>query len=268
MSELTGGRTNYYLVPVLHPQREDQPPYQAECEDIADALQLTPNEFCEFKAIWRTAAARLGNGKPNQKALYDAEKRVHYAQRDLLKLQRALCKAEPVKVAGLSDEARDLLLGQPDEMIADQIVDGQALGDGWFAHRSGKMPEHFNGDELIEVTLEDEIAGVPLQYTGNFAKPAKDWIWAQDGTSTSITAWRLLALKPVEPQGPDDWKVHDSLYLPAGLDADELVEIKFSNGHEAVMAKRADRWDWTYRQQADHEAPHISHWRRYRHQAF
>ena len=60
--KLTGGLTNYYLVDVKHPQRTKQPPYQAECEDIAEALQLTPNEFCEFKAIWRTAAARLGNG--------------------------------------------------------------------------------------------------------------------------------------------------------------------------------------------------------------
>ena len=88
-NKLTGGLTNYYLVQVDHPQRKEQPAYQAECEDIAEALQLTPNEFCEFKAIWRTAAARMGNGKPDQKAMYDAEKRVHYATRDLLKYRRA-----------------------------------------------------------------------------------------------------------------------------------------------------------------------------------
>ena len=87
--KLTGGLTNYYLVDVKHPQRTEQPPYQAECEDIAEALQLTPNEFCEFKAIWRTAAARLGNGKPGQTALYDAEKRVHYATASLLHYQRS-----------------------------------------------------------------------------------------------------------------------------------------------------------------------------------
>ena len=79
MSQLTGGFTNYYLAQVLHPQREEQAPYQAECEDIIRALDMTFDEGCEFKAIWRTAAARLGNGKPGQKALYDAEKRVHYA---------------------------------------------------------------------------------------------------------------------------------------------------------------------------------------------
>ena len=83
MGQLTGGKVNYYLVQVPYPQREDQAPYQAECEDIAEALKMTPDEFCEFKAIWRTAAARLGNGKPDHKAVYDAEKRVHYAQRSL-----------------------------------------------------------------------------------------------------------------------------------------------------------------------------------------
>ena len=83
MGQLTGGKVNYYLAQVPYPQREDQAPYQAECEDIAEALKMTPDEFCEFKAIWRTAAARLGNGKPDHKAVYDAEKRVHYAQRSL-----------------------------------------------------------------------------------------------------------------------------------------------------------------------------------------
>lgn len=81
---LNGGFVNYYLVSVPYPQRTEQPAYTAECEDITSALQLTPDEFCEFKAIWRTAAARLGNGKPDQKAVYDAEKRVHYANRSLL----------------------------------------------------------------------------------------------------------------------------------------------------------------------------------------
>lgn len=77
--KLSGGLANYYLVQVKHPQRSEQPPYQAECEDIIRALGMTFDEGCEFKAIWRTAAARMGNGKPDHKALYDAEKRAHYA---------------------------------------------------------------------------------------------------------------------------------------------------------------------------------------------
>lgn len=81
---LTGGRVSYYLADVVHPKRDDvQRPYIAECEDIISALKMTFDEACEFKAIWRTAAARLGNGKPGQKAVYDAEKRVHYAGNSL-----------------------------------------------------------------------------------------------------------------------------------------------------------------------------------------
>lgn len=92
--ELTGGRVNYYLATVLHPQRENQPAYVAECEDIIQALKMDFNEACEFKAIWRTAAARLGNGKPGQKALYDAEKRLHYAGRSVRELRLAAQQPE------------------------------------------------------------------------------------------------------------------------------------------------------------------------------
>ena len=87
-TKLTGSKVNYYLVQVPHPQRLNQAPYQAECEDIIRALNMTFDEGCEFKAIWRTAAARLGNGKPGQTALYDAEKRVHYATASLLQYQQ------------------------------------------------------------------------------------------------------------------------------------------------------------------------------------
>ena len=83
MAELTGGKVNYYLARVEHPRREEQPTYQAECEDIISALGMTFDEGCEFKAIWRTAAARKGNGKPGSNAVYDAEKRVHYAKNSL-----------------------------------------------------------------------------------------------------------------------------------------------------------------------------------------
>ncbi|MFP3645211.1 hypothetical protein [Paraburkholderia sp. SIMBA_054] len=87
--KLTGGRVNYYLAQVDHPQRENQAPYQAECEDIIQALGMTFDEGCLFKALWRTAAARLGNGKPGLKALYDAEKMVHYAGRILKQTKQA-----------------------------------------------------------------------------------------------------------------------------------------------------------------------------------
>lgn len=80
---LTGGKVNYYLVKVDHPQREEQPPYQAECEDIIRALGMNFDEGCLFKALWRSVNARNGNGKPGLLPVYDAEKMVHYANRIL-----------------------------------------------------------------------------------------------------------------------------------------------------------------------------------------
>jgi hypothetical protein len=88
-SEATGGLNNYYLVRVEYPQRPDQQPYTAEFEDIAEALQFTPDEFNAAKAIWRSAAARLDNVKPGHKALYDAEKVVHSGSRMVRRLRRA-----------------------------------------------------------------------------------------------------------------------------------------------------------------------------------
>ena len=85
--QATGGFVSYYLATVAYPQR-DVEPYQAECEDIIQALNMTFDEGCEFKAIWRTAAARLGSTKSGHDAVYDAEKRTHYANRALLWEQR------------------------------------------------------------------------------------------------------------------------------------------------------------------------------------
>lgn len=85
MAKLSGGLNNWYVVPVKNPQRKEQEPYQAECEDIIQALGMTFDEGCAFKALWRNAAARMGNGKPGNTVVYDAEKLVHYANRILAK---------------------------------------------------------------------------------------------------------------------------------------------------------------------------------------
>lgn len=81
-TEHSGGKVNYYLAQVDHPQREEQPPYQAECEDIIEALGMTFDEGCAFKAIWRTASLRThGAGKKGQDPVYDAQKVQHYGRR-------------------------------------------------------------------------------------------------------------------------------------------------------------------------------------------
>lgn len=85
MTKLSGGLNNWYVVPVKNPQRKEQEPYQAECEDIIQALGMTFDEGCAFKALWRNAAARMGNGKPGNTSVYDCEKLVHYANRILAK---------------------------------------------------------------------------------------------------------------------------------------------------------------------------------------
>lgn len=72
---LTGGSVNYYTVKVKG--------QSVECGDIIDALGLTFNEANIFKEIWRTANARLGNGKPGNTALRGAEKVAYYANRIL-----------------------------------------------------------------------------------------------------------------------------------------------------------------------------------------
>ena len=150
--KLTGGRVNYYLAPVHHPQRETQAPYVAECEDIAEALQLTPNEFCEFKAIWRTASARLGNGKPDQKALYDAEKRLHYAGRDVRKYKQEL------------------------EMQSD---------DGWVFSTSGFIPSGLRLSDMVEVVLKD--GSKPPT-----ARAASEWDWSKASETSAIVKYRKV----------------------------------------------------------------------------
>ncbi|AHC94011.1 hypothetical protein CH29_gp58 [Achromobacter phage JWAlpha] len=82
-AENSGGRVNYYLVEVKNPQRENQQPYQAECEDIIHALGMTFDEGNIFKEVWRQAAARQGRAKEGNTALRGAQKLVHYANRIL-----------------------------------------------------------------------------------------------------------------------------------------------------------------------------------------
>ena len=92
--EDSGLLNNYYLCHVTYPQRPEQIPYVAECEDISEALELTPDEFNIFKEIWRTARARQGTKKKGHTELRAAEKCVHYSGRIL---RRALREAENAK---------------------------------------------------------------------------------------------------------------------------------------------------------------------------
>ena len=78
--KLTGGSSDYYKVHINNPTTLNTE-YDAECNDIIEALQMNFAEGNIFKAIWRMAASRLGNGKPGTTYLYDAEKIEFFAQR-------------------------------------------------------------------------------------------------------------------------------------------------------------------------------------------
>ena len=57
-------------------------PYDAECNDIIEALGMNYAEGNAFKAIWRRCAARKGKAKAGYKdGRYDAEKVVFFGQR-------------------------------------------------------------------------------------------------------------------------------------------------------------------------------------------
>ena len=82
--EHTGGSSSYYTVRVESPTTPYKLPYEAECNDIIEALNMTFAEANNFKATWRTAAARQGKKKKGNDAVYDAEKCVFFSRRMLV----------------------------------------------------------------------------------------------------------------------------------------------------------------------------------------
>lgn len=122
-AENSGGRVNYYLVEVKHPQRETQQPYQAECEDIIHALGMTFDEGNIFKEVWRQAAARQGRAKEGNTPLRGAQKLVHYAGRIL----RQAGDADSDEYAWKDWGGK---LSYPAELNPDDVVQIQVDGTG------------------------------------------------------------------------------------------------------------------------------------------
>lgn len=77
---LTGGSSDYYKVEVPNPTSGSNP-YMAECNDIIEALGMSYAEGNVFKAVWRLAAARQGNGKAGSTPIYEAEKVEYFGKR-------------------------------------------------------------------------------------------------------------------------------------------------------------------------------------------
>ena len=191
--QLTGGRTNYYLVRVEHPQREDQPPYQAECEDIIEALDLTFDEANIFKEIWRSANARKDNGKLGHSAVYGAEKIVHYAGRILRRLQRTSGLDIPKLMADTKREGatatdirnqmeRDIALQKKD--MAVNAIQQQAIQDPWIEWLGGRIPVH------PTVRVEYRLR----RSSTKFVAPAGElsWYWGNNGNPNDIVEYRVI----------------------------------------------------------------------------
>lgn len=82
--QYTGSSSDYYKVYVKNPTTLDSP-YEAECNDVIEALNMTFAEGNAFKAIWRKAKARQGVKKKGyDNGLYDSEKVVFFGQRMLV----------------------------------------------------------------------------------------------------------------------------------------------------------------------------------------
>lgn len=92
--EYTGGSVSYYTVHIANPTTPGREPYDAECNDIIEALHMDYAEGNVFKAIWRRAAARQGIAKRGYTdGLYDAEKIVFFGQR-LVEQEKSKCESK------------------------------------------------------------------------------------------------------------------------------------------------------------------------------
>lgn len=84
VEEYTGSSSNYYKVYVKHPTTLPEP-YEAECNDVIESLQMTFAEGNAFKAIWRKAKSRQGVKKKGyDNGVYDSEKVVFFGERMLI----------------------------------------------------------------------------------------------------------------------------------------------------------------------------------------
>lgn len=145
---------------------------------------------------------------------------------------------------------------------------GTVMEDGWIVHSGEEMPEPLSDEQWVEVRL----AG-GHEWTGNYAKQAKDWVWGGgEGTVTRITHYRLLRFDTGSSIVGDldetkrlvddpDWFMHDGGPRPKGVAQRDKVLVRMSNGLEMVVPREAYKWCWEYRQDSPDAAPHIAAWR-------
>lgn len=84
----SGGDNDYWVAHITDPKRLE--PYDAECEDLIEHFQMSFQEGEAFKALWRKGQMRIGNGKPGDNPLRNAEKVAHFGRRMEVMEHRAL----------------------------------------------------------------------------------------------------------------------------------------------------------------------------------
>lgn len=88
----SGGDNDYWVVHIDDPKR--LVPYSAECEDLIEKFKFTFAEGEAFKALWRKGQANLGNGKPGDNPLRNAEKVAYMGTRMVVQEKRLLLEAK------------------------------------------------------------------------------------------------------------------------------------------------------------------------------
>lgn len=84
----SGGDNHYWVAYIKHPKR--LVPYCAECEDLIEHFEMSFQEGEAFKALWRKGQARIGNGKPGDTPLRNAQKVQHFGGRMVAMEERKL----------------------------------------------------------------------------------------------------------------------------------------------------------------------------------
>lgn len=109
-NEYTGGSVSYYTASVTHPINEAADPYDAECIDIIDALQMTPNEANAFKALWR-------RGRPEQLRVPGVEPVLDWSpeivSRQVEKVLAGECSVQDAMIGALVEIAVENICQKP-----------------------------------------------------------------------------------------------------------------------------------------------------------
>lgn len=200
--EYTGGSVSYYTCSVTHPISETADPYDAECIDIIDALQMTPNEANAFKALWRRAAARLGKSKRGYTdGLYDAEKVEFYGKRLVELERRARPAEEPDPI--VKKHVDKILKGEvsfPEGIVGCAIEKafgvrpvtenpfGPRDADGWYT---------WNGDDTMRPAGYVQIADREGEISTILASESLRWDHWQTGGD--IVKWRPAENQRINP---------------------------------------------------------------------